>query len=210
MTDQIQSAKIFKPIFIVLFFVLAILSLLIYQGTREHAMLNRIPEIKQLPDFRLVNQSNETVTLDSLKGYFWVASFIFTNCAGSCPTMVFQMAELQNSISEELPVRFVSITVDPDRDTPEVLYAYAERVGAEHDRWFFLTGEANEIYALSREGFLLGVDPEGGTFIEPIMHSQRFVLVDDRGVIRGYYDGFDEDEVERLRKDLLFTIERAR
>lgn len=209
MRTQDSIRKIFTPVIVVLFFVGVIMIMLVYNTMREHPTTIEIEVVKDVPDFTLTNQFHEEISRDDLLGYFWIVNFIFTNCGGTCPVMTFQMHSLQNEISSELPVRFVSITVDPERDTPDVLHAYAEEAGADQSRWFFLTGETEKIYNLAREGFLLGVDPEGGTLREPIMHSQRFVLVDADGMIRGYYDGFDEEQVNLLNRDLYILLGEA-
>jgi len=206
MEIQVYMRKIFAPVVIVIFFVGIIMFLLAFNTMHQHNAENELEAIKGVPDFTLVNQFNEEVSRDDFFGYVLVVNFIFTNCGGICPTMTFQMRELQDSLTEEIPVRFISITVDPARDTPDMLRAYAEENGADSDRWLFLTGDSETIYSLSREGFLLGVNPEGGSLREPIMHSQRFVLVDDNGMIRDYYDGFDEEELDRLRQDIKYIL----
>jgi protein SCO1 len=114
------------------------------------------------------------------------------------------MARLEGEVPDDLPVRFVSFTVDPEFDTPEILQTYAESFGVP-DRWLFLTGEPKELYRLTLQGFKLALDPAPppGVSEEPILHSTRFVLVDGEGRVRGYYGAFDEEEMERLRGDLV-------
>jgi protein SCO1/2 len=153
-----------------------------------------------VPEFTLTERSGRTVTLDDLAGQIWVADFIFTNCAGTCPMMTDVMKRLQDALPQS--VRFVSFTVDPYRDTPEVLSNYATRHDIQGDRWIFLTGEQDALYSLSRQGFHLAVDDTIGTEIEPITHSTRMALVDGTGKIRGYYSGTDTEEVSRLATDV--------
>jgi protein SCO1 len=187
--------------------LIVVVGVLLYNKIADSSGKPRvIPVIQQVPPFSLINQEGEVVTLHSLRDSFWIANFIFTNCAGTCPVMTFQMGELQEAIEATLPVRFVSFSVDPERDTPEVLFEYGELNGADHSRWFFLTGDRDEIYSLARSGFLLSVDAEGGSTAEPILHSQRFVLVDTEGSIRGYYNGFDDTEIEELRLDIEYLL----
>jgi protein SCO1 len=157
------------------------------------------PELYPLPDFALTDQMGKTVTLHDLRGKAWVADFIFTNCGGTCPLMTDKMRRLQDVLPGE--IRLVSFTVDPTRDTSKVLAAYAEEHGASRDRWLFLTGEKQALYDICVKGFKLPLDTEGGTPAEPIAHSTRFVLVDKRGEIRGYYSGTEEDELKRLAAD---------
>ncbi len=162
-----------------------------------------LPVYKELPEFSLTNRDGRTVTLGDLAGTPWIADFIFTRCAGICPFMTRQMSRLAGEVPQG--VNLVSITADPEHDTPEVLAAYAERHGAT-ENWYFLTGEGEAVRSLSRYGFLLGLEPATGegpeAEAEPIIHSNRFVLVDGAGRIRGYYDGFEEEEMQRLLADL--------
>lgn len=135
-----------------------------------------------VPDFVLTAQTGAEFHGSQLKGHIWVADFIFTTCTGPCPRMSRQMKQLQEAVDSMPEVRMVSFTVDPARDTPEVLAAYARRHGAAADRWFFLTGAQATLHQLARDAFLLGnVDGQ-------LDHSTRFVLVDRRGRVRKYYD----------------------
>ena len=159
-----------------------------------------LPAYYTVPEFSLTNQNGQTVTLGDLTGKIWVADFIFTNCAGTCPMMTGTMRKLQDALPEE--VRLVSFTVDPARDTPQVLAEYAKSHDAASERWFFLTGGRDALYDLSIKGFKLAVDVSNGTDVEPITHSTRLVLVDRQGQIRGYYAGTEEQELERLSADV--------
>jgi cytochrome oxidase Cu insertion factor (SCO1/SenC/PrrC family) len=152
-----------------------------------------------VPDFSLTESSGRTLTRDDLRGKVWVADFIFTRCAGTCPSMTGRMRQMQDTLPSE--INLISFTVDPDRDTPQVLAEYAKHYGAEGQRWLFVTGKKDELFKLSIEGFKLGVTDTGGTEIEPIMHSTRFVLVDKEGQIRGYYGNTEVEELKRLTED---------
>jgi protein SCO1 len=165
------------------------------------------PVLWSVPDFKLTNRDGRTVTLKDLAGAPWVADFIFTRCPASCPMMTARMARFNRGLPRNLPVRLVSFSVDPKNDTPAVLQTYAQSFRAP-DRWLFLTGDGEQIYRLSKEGFKLGIDntpPPAQTAsptAEPILHSTRFVLVDGQGRIRGYYEAFDEESMKRLERDL--------
>jgi len=163
-----------------------------------------LPVLSTVPDFTLTERNGQPFSLNELRGHIWVADFIFTNCAGTCPIMTTAMTEiLQTALAEKLDdVKLVSITVDPERDTPEVLQRFANGYGALKDRWYFLTGDGAAIQQLANKGFLLSAATSGGPMEEPIIHSNRFVLVDRQGRIRGYYDGTEEDSVAQLLKDL--------
>jgi protein SCO1/2 len=166
-----------------------------------------LPVLGQLPGFSLVNRDGRTIGLQDLAGTPWVADFVFTRCPASCPMMSARMARLNRSLPPELKVRLVSISVDPEYDTPEILERYARKFQAP-ERWLFLTGGREDIRRLCVEGFKLGLDMEPGPGVgpEPILHSTRFVLVDGEGRIRGYYEAFDEASTEKLRKDLLRLV----
>src|SRR5262245_14840377 len=113
------------------------------------------------------------------------------------------MTEKMRKLQQVLPgeIRMVSFSVDPGRDTPKALAAYAAEHGATRDRWLFLTGDKQALYDLCVKGFKLPVDDTDGTPVEPITHSTRFVLVDKQGEIRGYYSGTEEDALTQLTAD---------
>ena len=152
-----------------------------------------------LPSFELVNQDAQPFGSEQLAGKIWIADFIFTSCPGPCPIISTRMSELQRPL-EKTDVHFVSFTVDPDKDTPEVLREYAEKLHAQPKRWDFLTGSRDAIYALTRDGFKLAVSDGSEESGMPV-HSTRVVLVDRRGTIRGYYDALAPDAVTKLLAD---------
>jgi len=149
-----------------------------------------------VPEFQLINQDGRNFGSSDLRGKIWIADFIYTTCPGPCPMISNRMSELQKPL-ERTDVHLVSFTVDPSKDTPEVLRTYAERLQAEPGRWDFLTGAQSTIYNLSRNGFKLAVGEEKGV---PI-HSTRMILVDRHGAIRGYYDAAEPDTVTKLVAD---------
>jgi protein SCO1/2 len=151
---------------------------------------------RPLPDFSLVDHTGKPVRLADLNGHVWVADFFFTSCPGKCPMVSMRMAELQKAIPADAAVKLVSITVDPDRDSPEVLGEYAKQFGAQDGRWLFLTGDKQAIMKLSNEGFLLRATND------PNDHSMKLTLVDAAGQIRGYFDGGDEASVTHLRREI--------
>jgi protein SCO1/2 len=177
-------------------FAIAIALILLTGCNREPEPMIYYP----VPDFSLQERSGRTVTLNDLAGKVWIADFIFTNCAGTCPLMTERMRKLQDTVPAE--VRMVSFTVDPSRDTTGALAAYAAKHGADENRWLFLTGEKQALFDLSIKGFKLALLEESGSEVEPITHSTRFVLVDRQGRIRGYYSGIEDEELKRLADDL--------
>lgn len=155
----------------------------------------------QVADFTLTERSGKQVQHADLHDKVWVAAFVFTRCAGPCTQISGSMARLQKELADEKDVVLVSFTVDPDYDTPEVLRDYAQRFGAEPDRWLFLTGKREAMHQLIRESFHLGVEKATGTpqAGNEVVHSSRLAVVDRRGEIRGYYDGKDENDLARLK-----------
>jgi protein SCO1 len=158
-----------------------------------------LPSYGTVPKFELVNQDAAPFGSEQLIGKIWIADFIFTTCPGPCPIISTRMSELQKPLAKT-GVHLVSVTVDPEKDTPELLRAYADKLRKEPFPWDFLTGPLEAITSLSRDGFKLaiaaGEEPGSG----PI-HSTRFVLVDRRGTIRGYYDALAADGVTKILAD---------
>ena len=180
------------------------------QQMREERPLEGLGFFGTVPDFSLVERSGRRMVLANLLGKVWVVNFIYTHCPDSCPIQSARMKELQTEFSGAENLRLVSITVDPERDSAKVLWQYANRYDANPERWLFLTGEQGVIYRLAQEGFRLGAaeiprakrDASGATHI----HSPRFVLVDDKAQIRGYYPGTDGEAMVRLRRDLRILL----
>jgi protein SCO1/2 len=157
-----------------------------------------LPKLFPVPDAKLVDETGKPVSLASMKGSVTVYDFIFTSCTGTCPIMTNNMRELTPKIAKDVPVRFVSISVDPARDTPAVLADYAKR-NRNDPRWTFLTGDRDEIVKLSVQGFKLAAgDPMPGG--EPLLHSSKFAVADRNGIIRGYYDATDGTVPEVVAK----------
>lgn len=163
-----------------------------------------------LGDFSLTDaQSNRPVTRDDLKGKVWLAAFIFTRCGNTCPQFTRAMATLQKDLEQQNDFRLVSITIDPENDTPEVLRDYAKKFGADPSRWLFLTGDKAAIHRLSMEEFKLGLDENQGAARSPgneFMHRPTVVLVDKQGQIRGYFDLREESALTKVRKQVPYLV----
>jgi cytochrome oxidase Cu insertion factor (SCO1/SenC/PrrC family) len=149
---------------------------LVWQATVQQLLPGlssaRLPVYGAVPDFVLTDQAGRAVRRADLEGKTWVASFIFTSCPDECPLMTTQMAQLQSDLAHVPDLRFVSISVDPEHDTPAVLSQYADRFNADPARWLFLTGDKRAIYRLVRDGFRLGiVDPGEPSHPSPVKDS---------------------------------------
>ncbi|HEX7860482.1 MAG TPA: SCO family protein [Verrucomicrobiae bacterium] len=171
------------------------------------AKRSSLPKYGEVKDFTLTNQLGQTVTLADLKGKVWVADVIFTSCAGPCPKMTDQMAQLQNAFPADAPLRFVSITTHPQNDTPSELKAYSEKFSADPSRWHFLTGTMRELLQNLAIGSLklTAVEKEKELQQDPndlFIHSTMFVLVDKRGQVRGFYESLEPGFQEKIRGDI--------
>ena len=166
-------------------------------ASESPTVLSELAAHQQLPDFSLTDQRGAPFALSDLHDKVWVADFIFTSCGTICPPMTIEMATLQDEFAAE-DIHFVSFSVDPERDTPEVLTRYADHYGADGSRWAFLTGQKEAIYQLAHEGFNLAAGHRGSE----ILHSTRFVLVDRNQQVRGYYDSRSKAHRQQLRQDI--------
>jgi protein SCO1/2 len=159
--------------------------------------LRKSGQYDRVPDFKLVERSGQPLTRRDLLGRVWVTGFVFTRCAGSCPVMMSKMYGLQKSFPQ---VQFVAFSVDPVHDTPEVIRAYMKNNSLPQE-WLFATGTYEEIQDLAKKGFKLSMGP-GSTPEEPIIHSDRLVIVDRYGRQRGSFTTADMDGMARLEAEL--------
>lgn len=162
--------------------------------------VKELPVYGEVPYFSLTERNDVTVDKNALQNKVWIANFIFTHCAGQCPGIVMAAQQVQKALRFKEPFRLVSISMDPERDTPDVFKAYATRVSADPFKWLFLTGDKTEIQKLVKDGFHLAA-VEGIDEGDNVTHSSKLVLVDGVGRIRGYYDAEDDAQVKRLIKD---------
>jgi protein SCO1/2 len=175
----------------------AILYLMSLKASRtpENSIDTTFPPLGSLADFKLTDQNDQAFGLENLQGKFWIADFIFTSCPGICKDMSSNMSEIRRTFPGDPRLNFVSISVDPETDTPAVLREYADRYNAD-DRWHFLTGESDAIQAIATKNFKVG----GGE--DHLVHSPHFVLVDPEGQIRNYYNGTEPGDVEKIKADV--------
>lgn len=151
--------------------------------------------------FLFINQYNEKVTEETVKGKIYVADFFFATCESICPKMSTQLITVQNAFAKDDSVLILSHTVNPMHDTVEVLKKYAERFGATKNKWHLLTGNKKEIYDMARYSYLVNALEDDGS-AEGFLHSELFVLIDSKKRIRGFYDGTDNVAVAKLIADI--------
>lgn len=213
--------------FVKVFFLLVILSLpgVIYlvmaKGIHHYAKLPYIgpktavqnveggydTNYHQIPYFEFTNQDGNKVTRDDLLGSIYVTDFFFATCPTICPKMAGNMKYLQEKFKDKKDLRFISITVNPEHDTVEVLRDYADMVHADTENWTFLTGDKDKIYDVAFNGFFVSV---GKDEVAPggFLHSQYFILVDKKGHIRGLFDGTVYSEMKKDLTDALDILYR--
>jgi len=180
--------------------LLTLVGLLWLQRVQVNALRQRtVRSYGTVPVFQLTNQDGQAFGSAQLRGKIWIADFIYTTCPGPCPMISSRMSELQAPL-EKTDVHLVSFSVDPARDSPEVLRGYARKLQAQPGRWDFLTGPQPVIYELSRDGFKLGLSDGRDDAGLPV-HSTRMILVDRHGDIRGYYDAAEVDAITKLIAD---------
>ena len=170
------------------------------QATREP----RLPALGLVHPFSLSDSKNQIFNSEKLHGRVWIADFFFTTCSDICPMMSKHMASLQRSFDLERDVYLVSFTVNPEYDSPDVLKNYSQKFKANTKKWVFLTGSREAITEVAVKSFKLG------DIKEPVFHSSYFTLVDRYGFIRGYYDGTNQEDINRLFKDTARLLKESR
>jgi protein SCO1/2 len=182
----------------------AVAGLLIFGASRlfkssERHDVDAMPPIGEIPSFRFTTQEGKVLGKEDLLGKVWVADFVFTRCTGPCPVMTSRMAELAKGVAKAKDVRLVSISVDPEHDTPTVLSEYAGRMLADPSKWIFLTGPKQEIDDFARKGMfqVLAYDGKGVP-----THSTRFLVIDREGKIRKTRNLDEPELVQKLFMDI--------
>ncbi len=210
MTDPTpRSGAFLDRRFFVAAFIIGAVSL-----TAIRPLLRRAPEplpvLGEVPAFRFLDSDGQPFGSADLAAQVYVVNFFFTTCPSICPALMQSMAELDRRYQRNHVegVRLVSISVDPERDTPEALREYAKKIGAATPRWRLLTGERHAIVDFAEHGLRVpvGETPVGASEPFEIAHTGRFVLVDSRGRVRGYYERSDEwgmDEIFERSRQLL-------
>lgn len=173
-----------------------------------HGLEKELAVFGDLPHFELTERTGAKVSDATLHGKVWVAGFIFTHCDGQCPLISKEMQRIEKRLRAKDKFRLVSISVDPENDTPAELAQYAAKWQADPYQWLFLTGDRDDISSLVQKGFRLAA--VGGALGEgDIIHSDKLVLVDGVGRIRGYYDGTDDKEVDHLLRDTTALLKKT-
>ncbi|OZV70727.1 SCO family protein [Winogradskyella aurantia] len=154
-----------------------------------------------IADFSLINQNGETVTQDSYKDKIYVADFFFTTCQTICPIMTDHMYQIQKEIINDDEVMLLSHSVTPTIDSVAQLKKYAKEKGVIDRKWNLVTGDKKQIYELARKSYL-AVKTDGNGDEYDMIHTENFMLIDKKRQIRGFYDGTNPDDIERLLEDI--------
>lgn len=154
-----------------------------------------------IPDFRFLNQDSIWITPRNFQGSVYVADFFFTSCPDICPKMKTQMLRVYDKFKGNPEVKFLSHTIDPEHDSVAVLKDFAQQLGVEGDQWQFVTGDKEKIFEIGGESYMI-IAKEDTTQANKNVHSGHFILIDKDRRIRGYYDGTDKEEVDKLIKDI--------
>jgi len=155
----------------------------------------------KIADFSLVNQNGETITQKYYKDKIYVADFFFTTCQTICPIMTSHMKDIQQELINDSDVLLLSHSVTPEIDSVAQLKQYANEKGVIDSKWNLVTGDKRQIYELARKSYLaVKTDGDGGPF--DMIHTENFMLIDKKNQIRGFYDGTDKEEIQRLLEDI--------
>lgn len=155
----------------------------------------------KIADFSLINQNGDTITQKDYENKIYVADFFFTTCQTICPVMTKNMHEVQKAFITDDEVKMLSHTVTPDIDTVAQLKRYAKEKGVNVSKWNLVTGDKKHIYELARKSYLaVKNDGDGGAY--DMIHTENFMLIDKERQVRGYYDGTNPKEIERLIDDI--------
>lgn len=155
----------------------------------------------KIADFKLVNQNGKTITQNDYKGKIYVADFFFTTCQTICPIMTGNMAQIQKEIMNDNDIMLLSHTVTPNIDTVAQLKRYAKKKGVVDEKWNLVTGDKKQIYQLARKSYLAVKDDGNGDAFDMI-HTENFMLIDKKRQIRGFYDGTNKEDINRLLEEI--------
>lgn len=157
-------------------------------------------------NFKLINQNGKTITNDDYRDKIYIADFFFTRCQTICISMAYNMSELQAYYKNDNDILFLSHSVTPVIDSVSVLKEYAEKKGVINGKWNVTTGSKKHIYNLARKNYFAVLD-EGNGDENDFIHTEQFVLVDKERRIRGYYDGTETKDMQKLKEDIVLLKE---
>jgi protein SCO1/2 len=206
--DQSPRGLLVRPVIwaalgLVILFIAAVVVMSRFKFEPPDGSKAGLDDFGTVPNVVLTERSGQSLALDDLHGSAWIADFIFTYCTGPCPLMTARMAELQKEFHDIEGLKFVSFSVDPDRDTPERLREYATIYNADSQRWLFLVAPKDTMDDLASARFHMAASGD------LLLHSTLFALVDQKGHIRNYYHIDDPQMKAKMRADVLALLGRG-
>lgn len=167
-----------------------------------HESIKHITKDHKIADFKLINQNGETITQKDYQNKIYIADFFFTRCTNICIAMAYNMSELQEYYKNDDDILFLSHSVTPVMDSVPVLKKYAEEKGVIDGKWNVTTGSKKHIYDLARKSYMAVIE-EGDGGEDDFIHTEQFILIDKERRIRGFYDGTDRKDMEKLKEDIV-------
>ena len=171
-----------------------------------HESIKHITKDHKIADFQLTNQNGETITQKNYENKIYIADFFFTRCTNICIAMAYNMNELQEYYKNDDDIMFLSHSVTPVMDSVPVLRKYADEKGVIDGKWNVTTGPKKHIYELARKSYMAVIE-EGDGGEDDFIHTEQFILVDKERRIRGFYDGTDKKDMEKLKEDMILLKE---
>ena len=188
-----RTLNVYKPLDI---YAPARVSTVLVDSTIQHRKKHH-----KIANFSLTNQNGKTITQNNYKNKIYVADFFFTTCQSICPIMTKNMADIQKEILKDDDVLLLSHSVTPEIDTVAQLKRYAIKKGVNDKKWNLVTGDKKQIYRLARKSYLAVKDnPDAGPY--DMVHTENFMLIDKKRQIRGFYDGTNPEDIDKLLKDI--------
>ncbi|WP_430928538.1 SCO family protein [Polaribacter marinivivus] len=171
-----------------------------------HESIRHITRDHTIANFELINQNGKTITQKDYKNKIYIADFFFTRCTNICIAMAYNMNELQEYYKNDDDIMFLSHSVTPVIDSVSVLRKYADEKGVIDGKWNVTTGPKKHIYELARKSYMAVIE-EGDGGEDDFIHTEQFILVDKERRIRGFYDGTDKKDMEKLKEDMILLKE---
>jgi len=165
-----------------------------------------ISKYHTIADFSFTNQNGETITQKEYEGKVYVADFFFTTCKSICPKMTTNLVDVQKAFLHNPKVKLLSFSVMPDVDNVSVLKEYAKINGVVDSKWNLVTGDKKAIYTMARKSYLAVKQGKPDEQYD-MVHTENFVLVDSKKRVRGFYDGTNKEEIQRLIEDIKWLCE---
>lgn len=198
-----------KTVFYLLFFAVLFIAFLVVMDKVTDMGKPKMPPLNTVQAFSFTRQDGKQITEKDVKGKTYIVEYFFTTCKGICPKMNRNMQKVYEDLKSEKNFLILSHTVDPDTDSVRVLKHYADSLGADINKWWFLTGTKKELYQAARESYILD-DPKNSSknISEQFLHTQFFALVDKNGIVRGIYDGLKQDELKQIIDDTRVLLDQ--